>query len=92
MTVLKPIEIDKEDNLLANGDKVFDIVSRIRQFKSENKLSLKTELEDVTISDKDVDFIKSCEMDIKAVSSAHEIKYQNGEYNVVIGAVVEQQQ
>lgn len=92
LTVLKPIEIDKEDNLLANGDKVFDIVSRIRQFKSENKLSLKTELEDVTISDKDVDFIKSCEMDIKAVSSAHEIKYQNGEYNVVIGAVVEQQQ
>ena len=53
---------------------------------------MKTELEDVTISDKDVDFIKSCEMDIKAVSSAHEIKYQNGEYNVVIGAVVEQQQ
>ena len=49
LTTLSPISIDKEDKIIENGDMVVDIVSKVRQFKSENKLSLKTEIEDVTI-------------------------------------------
>jgi len=82
-------DIDKD--LIAKGDKVLDIVALVRQFKSENKVSLKTFIEDITITSEINDFIKLAEVDIKAVSSAYEIKYNDGEFNVVVGKVVEEE-
>lgn len=87
---LSKIDIQTEENIIANGDLVVDIVSRVRQFKSENKLSLKTEIESITISNTELDFVKTCEQDIKAVTSVHNINYKNGNFNVEIGKIIEQ--
>lgn len=77
--------------IITDGDLVVnDIVGRVRQFKSENKISLKTEIEDITVTNKDLDFIKACEDDIKAVMSIHKINYKTGEFNIAIGKVIEE--
>ena len=88
LTVLKPIDIEAEENIIQNGDEVLDIVSKVRQFKSENKLSLKTEIADMTIQSQKLAFIKSCESDIKAVTSVREIKFEEGDFSVAIGEVI----
>ena len=89
LSELKPLNLDEEENILENGDLVVDIVSKIRQFKSENKLSLKTEIESIKISNPELEFIKSCEQDIKAVQSVHNVEYASAEFNVEIGKVIE---
>lgn len=78
--------IDK--TLLENGELVVDIVSQIRQFKSENKISLKTFIKDLTITSNETDFLKSVETDLKAVTSINEIKYRSGEFKLEIGEIV----
>lgn len=91
LTTLAPIVVEEETNIIENGDKVVEIVARVRQFKGENKISLKTALTDITIKDNDLNFVKECEGDIKAVSSAQEIKYEKGDFDVVIGkAIIEE--
>ena len=79
-------EVDKK--LMTDGDTVMDIVSLIRQFKSENKVSLKTFIKDITVTAENVDFLKIAEIDIKAVCSVEEIKYKNGKFNVEVGEVI----
>ena len=82
------MNLDDEKDIIENGDLVVNIVSKVRQFKSENKLSLKTEIEEITISNPSLNFIKECEEDIKAVTSTHNIKYNENEFNVEIGNVI----
>ncbi len=90
LTTLSPISIENED-IIKKGDLVIDIVSKIRQFKSENKLSLKTEIEEVTIFNPQLDFIRECEADIKAVCGIRNLNLQLGNFDVVIGKIVENQ-
>ncbi|MBQ3494809.1 MAG: class I tRNA ligase family protein, partial [Clostridia bacterium] len=78
----------EDEQLIKNGDEVMNIVSAVRQFKSENKISLKTFIQDITISSKNVEFVKSCEVDIKAVCSINEIKYADGEFAIEFGEIV----
>ncbi len=85
LTTLAPLSVDNEENVIENGDKVVEVVARVRQFKGENKISLKTALSDLTIKDNDLTFIKECEGDIKAVSSAQKINYETGNFDVVVG-------
>lgn len=92
LCLLKPIDVQKEDDILKNGDEVFEIVARVRAFKSENKLSLKTEIENMTIQTENVDFVKACEADVKAVTSVREVSYQKGDFDVNIGKIVEENQ
>lgn len=89
LTTLSPIAIDKEDKIIENGDMVVDIVSKVRQFKSENRLSLKTEIEDVTIKTTQPEFVSQCENDIKAVCSIRNLKIEQGDFDVKIGKIVE---
>jgi valyl-tRNA synthetase len=70
------------------GDEVVDIVSKIRQFKTENKLSLKTQIESLDITSDNADFIASVDYDIKAVGGIQNLTTQNGESNLVFGAIV----
>ena len=44
----------------------------------------------MTIQSEKLAFIKECEADIKAVTSAREIKWQKGEFSVTIGNVIEE--
>ena len=91
LCVLKKIEVENEENILANGDLVVDIVGRIRQFKSLNQLSMKTEIESITITNPELKFIRDCEYDIKAVTSVRKINYNNGEFDVEIGEIIPQE-
>ena len=80
---------DVDTKLIANGDKVVDIVALVRQFKSVNKVSLKTFIKDITITSNITDFLKQAETDIKAVCSINEIDYKDGDtFNVEIGEIV----
>ena len=81
-----PVELDKELN--KKGEEVCDVVSRIRGYKTDNKLSLKTKLEKVTITTQNVDFFKSVEDDVKAVTSAQEILYKEGNTDVLVEGVI----
>jgi len=84
-----PVEIDKELNL--KGDTVCEVVSQMRGYKTDNKLSLKTKLKKVNITCEDIDFFRSVEDDVMAVSSALEIEYSKGQTNVEIcGHIVEE--
>ncbi len=69
-----PILEDKA--LIALGDEVCDIVSRVRGYKTDNKISLKTKLTNIVISSQNIDFIKSCETDIKNATCAEKIEYK----------------
>ena len=82
-----PVET-KDANLIKNGDEVCDIVSRVRGFKTDNKISLKTKLEKIIISTENENFVKSCEADIKAVTSAQNVEYKKGKTNVDIEGVI----
>ena len=66
------------------GDEVIALVSKIRQSKSEAKVSLKTIVKQVDAGVKYVDFAKSCADDIKAVMSINELNIFEGN-NVEIG-------
>ncbi len=89
LTTLSPIKLSENKTIIANGDEVVDIVARVRQFKSENKLSLKTEIEEIKITAENLDFIKACEQDLKAVCAIKNVEYNLGKFDVAIGKVVE---
>ncbi len=67
-----------DEQLLANGDEVCDIVSQIRGFKSQNNLSMKAEINEMLVTNYS-DFVKENEIDIKAVGSVNNIIYKTGE-------------
>lgn len=56
------------------GDIAIDIISKVRQFKSKNNKSLKTEII-LTIDSKNKNIVKPFIEDLKAVTNAKEIKY-----------------
>lgn len=62
--------------MIKEGDKVVDIISQIRRYKSENNLSLKEEIEKITMKGSNFTFIKSAEADIKAACSGRNIIYE----------------
>lgn len=72
-----------DETLIKNGNEIMEIVSKIRQFKSENNLSLKEELSEVVITGYS-DFAKEVESDIKAVGSIQKITWKNGEKEVFV--------
>ncbi len=74
---------------IAFGNEVCEIVSIIRGYKSQNNLSLKTGLTEVVITGCS-QFVKDCEIDIKAVCNIQKITYLEGEKNVeILGVVAE---
>ncbi len=83
---------DINQELISNGDKVMDIVSQIRQFKSENKVSLKTFIKDAIITSKITEFLKLAEIDIKAVSSINKLIFKDGEFNLHLGEIIPDEQ
>ena len=83
---------DANKTLIENGNKVIDILSAVRQFKSENNVSLKTFIKDINVSSKINNFIKQAEVDLKAVCSINEIDYKDGDFNVEIGEIIPDEQ
>ena len=79
----------EDASIIQNGDMVVDIVAQIRQFKSVNKVSLKTFIKDVTITSNITEFLKQAETDIKAVCSINQINLHDGkDLDVQIGEII----
>ena len=92
LTILKPIELDENSIIIACGDEVVDIVGKIRGYKSENKISMKTQIESLDITSQNADFISSVDYDIKAVGGIQKLNVKAGESNLVFGAIVPDEQ
>ncbi|RJQ17061.1 valine--tRNA ligase [Candidatus Woesearchaeota archaeon] len=77
-------EIGKTDEALEKtGDIMTAIISAVRKYKTENKLSLKTEIEKLTLEvDKDIEQFLP---DIKAVCNAKEVIFGSGDREVIAG-------
>ena len=88
------LDLGKVENeqLIKNGEEVMNIVSGIRQSKSENKISLKTFIQDITVTTKNADFVRECEVDIKAVGSINEIKLADGDFAIEFGEIIPDEQ
>lgn len=78
-----------DEDIIANGDKLVELVSRVRQYKSENKASLKAEIEEVTITSNITDFFKQAEPDLVGVCSIKKMNYKDGEYDVELGEIIQ---
>jgi valyl-tRNA synthetase len=71
--------LEDEEAELA-GDYGLDILNTVRKFKSENQLSLKTEIEELTLDSEDKQFekiIESVKEDLMAVTKAKKIVFSN---------------
>ena len=81
-------DINKE--LLEKGELLTQIVSDIRSFKSENKISLKTMISslEITLPEQDLEFVKATEPDLKGVGGIVNISYKTGDYNLKFGEIV----
>ena len=81
-------EVDK--TLLENGRVLTQIVSDIRGYKSENKISLKTQIEslDITLNQSQLDFVKATEQDLMGVGSINKVNYSAGDYNLKFGNII----
>ena len=82
LTILSPIDIDKNEQSLKQGDEFIDIVGEIRKYKSANNLSMKDELSEVEL----VGYYKLNEYeqkDLMAVCSIKNIKQTNGAEKIV---------
>ena len=66
-----------DDTLLDRAEFIKDIVAQVRKYKSENNLSLKTEIETLTIktTSKEIEFAKSVIGDIKTTCSARNVEF-----------------
>lgn len=81
-------EIDKE--LLKYGEVLTQIVSDIRGYKSENKISLKTMISsmELTLPKEQLEFVKANEQDLLGVGGLVLVFYNEGEYNLKFGDII----
>jgi len=79
-------------NVIKNGNVVVNIISQVRQFKSENKASLKAEIEEITVTSNLTEFLKLAETDILATCSIRKIYYATGEFDLKIGNIIKEEE
>ena len=91
ISTLAPIALESQDDVIACGDEVVALVGLIRGYKSENKLSMKTAFDNAKISvpSEFIEFVKSVDYDIKAVSSIQSLDFANGQLNIEFGNIIE---
>ena len=85
-------DFTEEQGLNALGEEVCNIVSTVRGYKTDNKISLKTPITKITIYSPNIEFIKSCESDILDATGSREIEYvSSNDKNVIVhGHVIEE--
>ena len=71
-----PSETDAE--ILNFGEEILSVVGEVRRYKTENGLSMKSEIENLNVkcSEKYLDLFKACEKDLRACTSAININYE----------------
>lgn len=74
---------ESNKKLIEEGNDFIQLVSKIRQYKSENNYSLKEELNEVIIIGYS-DFAKSADYDLKAVGNILNLEFKKGEREIII--------
>lgn len=79
-------------DIITKGEEVCDIVSQVRGYKTDNKISLKTKLTKIVIHCRDAEFIETCKSYIKDATNAEEIKIKEADKTAVdvLGIVEEE--
>lgn len=89
LLILSPVDVDAGFDT-KQGDEVIDILGKIRQYKTENKLSMKTRISNAKIKTQYPEFVKSVDYDLKAVSSIDLLNIERGDLEITFGEVVEE--
>ncbi len=73
----KYLDLGDAPSVVFGGYRVCDIVGEVRKFKSQNNMSMKDEIAKIVVKDDDrnLDFIKSCLDDIKAVCNIKDVEF-----------------
>lgn len=64
---------DREKDIIKKGDEVIKFISKIRRYKSETNISLKSELKEVRLYTPYIDFMRSAQSDIQATVNAKKV-------------------
>lgn len=87
-SVLSKIALDGENSVLNAGDEMVEIVSRVRAFKSENQISLKTQIADAEVTTNYPEFMQGVLYDLKAVNSIGGFNFKKGDLNIKFGEII----
>lgn len=91
LSVLEPIKLENCKDIISKGNEIEEIVGLARQFKSENKLSLKTKIESATVEVGDVEFAKSVQDDIMAVTGICTLEFKKGTPKIEMGKIINEE-
>jgi valyl-tRNA synthetase len=78
LTLLQQISEEVQHGIIESGDMVVEIISQVRKYKSENNVSLKTELDKVDIYTSDMEFVNKVDYDIKATCNCLKLNVIEG--------------
>ena len=65
-----------------------EIVSRVRAFKSENQISLKTQIADAEVTTNYPEFMQAVLYDLKAVNSIGGFNFKKGSLDIKFGEII----
>lgn len=79
-------------DIITKGEEVCDIVSQVRGYKTDNKISLKTKLTKIVMNCRNAEFVETCKSYIKDATNAEEIEIKKADKTVVdvLGIVEEE--
>ena len=82
----------KDKSLLKNGEMLTKIVSDIRGYKSENKISLKTLISslEITLPKEYHDFINASKQDLLGVGGINSLTIKTGDYALKFGEIIQE--
>jgi len=90
-TTFDDLSLYDDEKLIGNGEEIKKIISEVRKYKSENNLSLKTELEYIQIECREdiKNFIQAIEYDLKSTCKCREIRYidSHGEIKIELKTI-----
>ena len=89
-TILSKIDIVEDGEILAGGEEFINIISEIRQYKSEKQVSVKTQIENLKVKTSKPNFIESAKQDLTAVCSILNLNIEKAnELSIEYGNFVE---
>ncbi len=84
-SLIREIEVECDDKIIKAGDEVIEILSQVRGYKSQNNMSLKDEIETITIKTPSKAEVEAMLIDLKPAGGLKEIILEDeGELSVEI--------
>lgn len=92
-TLFAKLSISADKDLIRKGEEVCSVVSQVRGYKTDNKISLKTELTTLEVVSPYDEFLRECADDIKDATNAQNLVISHGDnLSVSVQGIVEPQE